>query len=202
MIAIIDYGVGNVASMKNMLKKSGHNAFLTNDHEEIRKADKLILLGIGAFDSCAKNLEEYNLREILYECAVKKGTPLLGVCVGMQLLAKSSEEGELKGLNFIPSIVKKFSFTNGNLKIPHMGWNTIIPQEKNPLFKNLPDDAKFYFAHSYHIDCENDDHVGAITEYGYTFASSVYKENIFGVQFHPEKSHRFGMKILSNFAEL
>ena len=202
MIAIIDYGVGNVASMKNMLKKSGHDAFLTNNHEEIRKADKLILPGIGAFDSCAKNLEEYNLRDILYECVAKKGTPLLGVCVGMQLLAKSSEEGELKGLNFIPSIVKKFSFTNENLKIPHMGWNTIIPQETNPLFKNLPDDARFYFAHSYHIDCENDANVGAVTEYGYSFASSVYKENIFGVQFHPEKSHKFGMKILSNFAEL
>lgn len=202
MIAIIDYGVGNVASIKNMLKKSGHEAFLTNNHDELRNATKLILPGIGAFDSCAQNLDIFNLREILNELVITNQKPILGICVGMQLLSSKSEEGVLAGLDWIPSTVKKFSFTDSALKIPHMGWNVVSPQNNNPLFENLPEDARFYFAHSYHAHCANEEHIAAITHYGYDYASAISKDNIFGVQFHPEKSHKFGMKILSNFAEL
>jgi imidazole glycerol-phosphate synthase subunit HisH len=202
MIAIIDYGVGNVTSIKNMLRKSGFNAILTNNHEEIRAAEKIILPGIGAFDSCAENLTSYNLRDILTERAIEAHIPFLGICVGMQLLAENSEEGILPGLGFIPSKVKRFSFKDSNLKIPHMGWNTIHPKEDNPLFKDLPDDFRFYFAHSYHIACDNDSNIGATTQYGYNFAASVRKDNIYGVQFHPEKSLKFGMKVLANFASI
>lgn len=203
MIAIIDYGVGNVASIKNMLKKNGHDAFLTNNHDELRNATKLILPGIGAFDSCAQNLDVFYLRDILNELVLENQKPILGICVGMQLLAARSEEGHLDGLGWIPgAMVKRFSFADSILKIPHMGWNTIAPQNNNPLFANLPDDARFYFAHSYHVHCPDNQHVAAFTHYGYDYASAVSKDNIFGVQFHPEKSHRFGMKILSNFAEL
>ena len=202
MIAIIDYGVGNVASIKNMLKKSGHEAFLTNNHDELRNATKLILPGIGAFDSCAQNLDIFNLREILNELVITNQKPILGICVGMQLLSSKSEEGVLAGLDWIPSTVKKFSFTDSALKIPHMGWNVVSPQNNNPLFENLPEDARFYFAHSYHAHCANEEHIAALTHYGYDYASAISKDNIFGVQFHPEKSHKFGMKILSNFAEL
>ena len=203
MIVIADYDVGNVAAIKNMLKKCGHDSILSHDHNELRNASKIILPGIGAFDSCAQNLDTYDLRGILNECVLKKKTPILGICVGMQLLAAGSEEGVLSGLNWIDGYVKKFSFEdNISLKIPHMGWNTLLPQEGNPLFKDLEEDARFYFAHSYHFACKNAENEGATTNYAYKFASSVKNNNIFGVQFHPEKSHKYGMRVLSNFASI
>lgn len=202
MIAIIDYGVGNVAAIRNMLKKSGYQSSVTKSHDEIRQATKIILPGVGAFDSCAQNLDLYDLRGILKEMVIENEIPLLGICVGMQLLARNSEEGTLDGLGFIPSSVKRFKMDNPSFKVPHMGWNTIHPSPDNLLFKDLPDDARFYFVHSYHVVCDSKEHIGAITHYGYTFTSSVKNNNIYGVQFHPEKSHRFGMHILRNFAEI
>jgi imidazole glycerol-phosphate synthase subunit HisH len=202
MIVIVDYEVGNIAAIKNMLKKCGFDAILSHDHEVIGRASKIILPGIGAFDSCVQNLDKYELRGVLDECVLEKKIPILGICVGMQLLAKGSEEGVLSGLGWIDGFVKKFILEGTNFKVPHMGWNTLVPQFNNPLFKDLEDSARFYFAHSFHFTCKNPENEGAITNYGYRFASSVKKDNIFGTQFHPEKSHKYGMKILANFANL
>lgn len=199
MIAIIDYKTGNVGSILNMIRKIGKEAVITSDPVEIEKADKIILPGVGSFDTGMRNLEELGLIGVLNKKVIEEKTPLLGICLGAQLLFERSEEGVLPGLGWIDGEVRKFRFKDNALKVPHMGWNTIAIKKDDCLFNGAEGELRFYFVHSYHFVCS--DNVLAITDYGYEFPSVVRKGNIVGVQFHPEKSHKFGMQLLKNFIE-
>ena len=200
LIAILDYGVGNVGSMANMLKKLEVSCCVTSDPGEIRRADKLILPGVGAFDYGMKKLTEKGLVPILEEEVLGRQKPILGVCLGMQMFAKSSEEGNASGLGWIDGTVARFpTDSGGSLKVPHMGWNTVTPARPDALFQGMPEDARFYFVHSFHLSCPDEIATGH-TLYGTRFVAAVKHGNIRGVQFHPEKSHRFGMQLLANFA--
>jgi len=201
MIVIIDYGLGNLGSIKNMLKKIGSEGTISSEILDIEKADKLILPGVGRFDQGMKNLQGSGLIDALHGKVVKRKTPILGICLGMQLFARKSEEGELKGLGWIDAEAVRFKFNDkeSQLKIPHMGWNMVKIYQRNPLFEGMYPEPRFYFVHSYHVACRNEEEVLTQTFYGYEFASAIRKENIYGVQFHPEKSHKFGMKLLYNF---
>ena len=204
MIVIVDYGMGNLKSIQNMLKKVGAESIITSNVDDIANADKLILPGVGAFDNAVKNIENLGLRQILDKKVLQDKTPILGICLGMQLLTKNSSEGTLNGLGYIDGKTTRFSFNGEHtgLKIPHMGWNTIIKKKNSKLLNNMYSEPRFYFVHSYHIECNNDNDALFTTPYGYDFTSAVEKDNVFGVQFHPEKSHKFGMRLLKNFAEL
>jgi len=204
MIVIIDYKMGNIGSVLNMLKRIGAEAVISSDPREIEGADKLILPGVGAFDTGMKHLAESNLTNLLNEKVLERKTPTLGICLGMQLLTKRSEEGVLPGLGWIDGETVRFRFDadQSNLKIPHMGWNTVKIKTTDSLFKDLEDEARFYFVHSYRVVCHSDEDVLAVTHHGDDFVSAVQHENIMGTQFHPEKSHKFGMTLLRNFAEL
>jgi imidazole glycerol-phosphate synthase subunit HisH len=201
MLVIVDYGVGNLASIKNMLKKVGCDALISSNASDILSADKLILPGVGAFDTCANKLKESGLLSLLNKKALEDKIPLLGICVGCQLLMEKSEEGTEPGLGWIKGEVKKFDQQqmNDDLKIPHMGWTDVESNKPSLLFKNMYDDPRFYFVHSYYPAPINSDDVLMYANYGYKFAAAVEHENIMGVQFHPEKSHKFGMKLLENF---
>jgi imidazole glycerol phosphate synthase, glutamine amidotransferase subunit len=203
MIVIVDYGMGNLGSILNMLKKIGAQVIISSKHDEIEKADKLILPGVGAFDNGMKNLSDLGLISVLKSKVIDQRTPVLGVCLGMQLLGKRSEEGQLSGLGWLDAETLRFNFhgTNANLKVPHMGWNQINVHKKHPMFYNLEVVNRFYFVHSYYVVCANPDNVLASTTYGFNFTSAIIKDNIMGVQFHPEKSHTFGMRLLKNFVE-
>ena len=204
MITIIDYGAGNIKSIKNMLLKLGNEALITNSKDDILKAEKLILPGVGHFDHGMKALRNSGLEEALNQRVKEDKVPLLGICLGAQLLGKSSEEGDEAGLAWIDMEVVKFNqnLFNENLKIPHMGWNYIQSQNTSPLIQNLPKDPRFYFVHNYHMQCYHKEDILCTTQYGYEFTSVVAQNNVFGVQFHPEKSHVFGMRILENFSSL
>jgi len=195
--------MGNVASIQNILKRCNHQSIISNDPKVIEEADKLILPGVGSFDYGISNLEKLGIAEVLKKKVLIDKIPLLGICLGMQLLADSSEEGSLKGLGFIKAQSKKFEF-NGqrNLKVPHMGWNYVEAQKNTPLFNNAYEEMRFYFVHSYFVQCENDNDILGTTNYGHTFTSMINKDNIYGFQFHPEKSHKYGMLLLKNFVEL
>ena len=202
-IVIIDYKMGNVGSIINMVKKIGYKAIVSSNVQDIESADKLILPGVGAFDNGVKNLRKHDIVKIIEHKVIKKCTPILGICLGMQLFTESSEEGILHGLGWIKAKTIRFDFNGKNeLKIPHMGWNLVTPVVHNCLFSGLENDARFYFVHSYYVDCEKKDNIMGKTFYGINFTSAIQKDNIFGVQFHPEKSHRFGMIIIKNFLEL
>jgi glutamine amidotransferase len=203
-VAIIDYDMGNVGSIYNMLKKIGFKSKITADKKDIREADKLILPGVGAFDHGMKNLEELDLIDILNDKVLSEKVPVLGICLGMHLLTHRSDEGVKKGLGWIDGEVIKFSFDeqNKHLKVPHMGWNTIINFKNGTLTSNFNSEPKFYFVHSFYVDCKKEDDILMTTNYGFDFVSAVHHENIYGVQFHPEKSHKYGMNILKNFMEL
>jgi glutamine amidotransferase len=203
MIAIIDYGMGNLGSIANMLKKIGAKAVITSEAATIDAAEKLILPGVGAFDNGMKNLNDLGLIPLLNTKVLKQKTPVLGVCLGMQLITKSSEEGTLPGLGWVEAKTVKFEF-NGkphNLKIPHMGWNFMDLKQDNSILADMYESPRFYFVHSYHVVCQDQKDVLATTDYGYEFASAIAKENIIGMQFHPEKSHKFGMRLFKNFVE-
>jgi glutamine amidotransferase len=203
MIVIIDYGLGNLGSMANMLKKIGAQAVVSSDPLVIGEAEKLILPGVGSFDGGMKNLESRGLLQVLNERVLEGKVLILGVCLGMQLLSNKSEEGQMPGLGWLDAKTIRFNFkdANANLKIPHMGWNQLIVRQSHPLFADLEDINRFYFVHSYHVVCADQDNILATTSYGFDFTSAIVKDNIMGVQFHPEKSHRFGMRLLKNFAE-
>ena len=203
-IIIVNYGMGNLGSIHNMLRYIGYEAFISADTDEIMGADKLILSGVGAFDGGVKNLIEGGFLFPLEKKVLDDKIPILGICLGMQLFSKRSEEGMLRGLGWLNAETVRFSFGDnaGNLKIPHMGWNTVTIEKNDPLFNRMPGDFRFYFVHSFHLLCANEEDVLGRTFHGYKFASAITKGNIYGVQFHPEKSHRFGMQILRNFAEL
>jgi glutamine amidotransferase len=211
MIVVVDYGMGNLGSILNMLKKIDAPAKISSDREEISAADKLILPGVGAFDTAMRNLHDSGLKDVLDELVLHRHRPTLGVCLGMQLLTGGSEEGNLPGLGWIAGTTKKFRFdgagAQADLKVPHMGWNTILPPKPGELVKPLArglDDppARFYFVHSYHVTVDEPSDAAAWTHHGYDFVSMVQRGHVMGTQFHPEKSHKFGMKVLRNFAEL
>lgn len=197
MITIIDLEMGNFGSVLNMCRKIELNAHLTNDIEEIEKADKIILPGVGHFDNAMINLEKLGLVEILKKKVFKDKTPILGICLGMQLLCYKSEEGRIPGLGWIEGEVIKFNLPI-KYKLPHMGWNYIEPDPNCLLFKDIKN-PRFYFVHNYHVQCQNPDIIMCKTKYGYDFVSGVKDKNIYGVQFHPEKSHSYGKKFLKNF---
>ena len=200
-ICIVDYGLGNSGSIQNMLKRIGQKSIISNDLNEINKADILFLPGVGSFDDGMNNLKKHNLIEILEEKVTLKKTPIVGICLGMQLLLEGSEEGSLPGLGWIKGRCKKFNFNENpqRLRVPHMGWNFINPsQENKDLFKLEAPEVRYYFVHSYYADLENASDELCETNYGFSFSSGIKKDNIIGFQFHPEKSHKFGMALLKN----
>ena len=200
MISIIDYGLGNVKAFSNIFKMLNVKHEITANFDAIEKSSKLILPGVGSFDWAMHKLTSSGLKELLDKVVIEKKIPILGICVGMQLMANESDEGELKGLGWIEGKVKKLSSNNKIEILPHMGWN-YVEIEKNNLFKGIKD-PNFYFLHSYFFEPESPNVVLGKTSYNEKFASIVNKENIFGIQFHPEKSHDNGISILKNFAEL
>lgn len=200
-IVILNYEVGNVGSILNMLKKIGANVCISNKKEEIENADKLILPGVGSFDYGIEMLEKSGLKELILEHALVKKKPILGICLGMQMLGLESEEGKLKGLGLIPFKTKKFVFEKKELKIPHMGWDKVKACKKDNIFTNIYDDQRYYFVHSYYVECEDEENELMSCIYGKEFTCAVKKNNIYGVQFHPEKSHKYGMKLLENFVK-
>lgn len=201
MICIIDYGMGNFGSIKNMFKKIGFKTLITSDPAEIENAGKIILPGVGSFDAAMNKIDELGIKSILEIKTKKEKIPILGICLGMQLLTECSEEGKLPGLGFVKAKTTKFP-TNIGLKIPHMGWNDVQITKLSPLTLDLPPEPRFYFVHSYCVHIENTHDSLLKTHYGIQFDSAIQHENIFGVQFHPEKSHKYGMKLLKNFGDL
>jgi len=203
MIAIVNYGVGNLASVKNMLKKAGYESELVSDAEAIERATKIILPGIGAFDHCMTEFNNSGLREAVTQKTLKDKTPLLGICVGLQMLMENSEEGVEPGLGWIAGKTVKFKKEKlGDLKIPHMGWTSVQIAKKTALTEGLGDQPRFYFVHSYYVQPDDKTDEMLTAHYGYEFTAAVNRDNIYGAQFHPEKSHKYGMKILENFARL
>jgi glutamine amidotransferase len=204
MIGIVNYGLGNILAFANIYKRLNIPAEITSTPQEVRQAEKIILPGVGAFDWAMTRLNESGLRDALEDMVVGDGKPVLGICVGMQMMANRSDEGRLDGLGWIDGEVKRFNHSAFIQKthLPHMGWNDALPQGNNNLFKNLDAGARFYFLHSYYFAPHNQDHVLAITDYGGPYASSVRCGSVFGVQFHPEKSHQWGIQLLKNFAEI
>jgi len=200
-IGIINYGVGNIASLINIIDKVGGSADVITSPTDVPKYNCLILPGVGSFDRAMSMLKEGNWVDAIDTHVLIAKKPILGVCLGMQLFTRSSEEGIELGLGYIEAETISFDRDkmNGKLCIPHMGWNTVDVQKKNVFFDHDEDEQRFYFVHSYHLVCDNQDNVLTISNYGYDFVSSVQKENIIGVQFHPEKSHRFGYDFFRRF---
>ncbi len=203
MIVIIDYKLGNLGSIQNMLRRIGADAIISGDPVEINRAEKIILPGVGSFDAGMQAIENSGLRPLLRELVVRKKRPTLGVCLGMQLLTRGSEEGRLSGLGWVgaQTFAFKFDSIDPKPKVPHMGWNSTEKTNSDPLFDSL-DEARFYFVHSYYVKCDSTENIIAKTDYAGEFVSAFRYGNIWGTQFHPEKSHRFGMRLLQNFAEL
>lgn len=198
MVAIIDYDMGNLGSIKNMIKKIGGKSVITNEKNIIAEASAIILPGVGSFDTGIRNLKKYDLFNLLQELVIEKKKPILGICLGMQLLGNSSEEGVEKGLSFVDADGIKFK-DDLQRKIPHMGWNFVNNQKGSSLFEDFTEIPRFYFVHSYYMKCNEADDILGISNYGIDFHSAFEKDNIFGVQYHPEKSHRFGMTLLKGF---
>ena len=204
MIGIVDYGVGNIKAVANIYNRLNINHFIIKKPEDFVMATRIILPGVGAFDFAMDRLEKSGLKEILSIKVLKDKIPILGICVGMQMLANSSEEGMLPGLGWIPGQVKKFdmSYSKQSFPLPHMGWNSIKPVIPSTLFNNLEVGCFFYFLHSYYFQCDDTKHILSRTCYGEEFASVIQINNIYGIQCHPEKSHQNGINFLKNFAEL
>ena len=204
MIGIVNYGVGNVRAIANIYARLGIAASIVDTADGVRRAERLILPGVGAFDWTMTHLNRSGLRDALTEKAVDEGCPVLGICVGMQMLARRSDEGSLAGLGWIDGDVRRFDVSSfaQRTHLPHMGWNNIRPANHDPLFRGLDDSARFYFLHSYYFAPDDPSQVVATTDYNGGFASGVRRGRMYGVQFHPEKSHEWGIRLLSNFAEI
>lgn len=204
MITIIDYGLGNIRAFVNLYKRINIDIKVASINEDLKEATKIILPGVGAFDHAMAQLNKSGLRENLEELVINKKIPVLGICVGMQMLANRSDEGVLPGLGWIKGEVKIFdkALIPYKTKLPHMGWNEVKPLKGNRIFNDFESVSRFYFLHSFYFNCASKDDVISETEYGINYASAVNYKNIWGVQFHPEKSHTNGIKLLKNFAEL
>ncbi|HRE51721.1 MAG TPA: imidazole glycerol phosphate synthase subunit HisH [Flavitalea sp.] len=203
MITIIDYGMGNLGSIQNMFKRIGAASQITGDIGKIASASKLLLPGVGAFDAAMTRIAESGILDILNKKVVEDKTPVLGICLGMQLLSRSSEEGKLPGLGWVSARTIRFNFPqDSSLKVPHMGWNRVNEVNKSELTRDLPEEPRFYFVHSYYVMADDPADVLMTTHYGHEFHSVIQHNNIYGAQFHPEKSHKFGMKLLENFSRL
>jgi len=201
-IAVVDYGHGNLGSILNMLKKLGAPCVLISDPDQLEGMEKIILPGVGAFDSGMRAIEERGFKEPLIKKVTTDRIPILGICLGMQMLGQGSEEGEAEGLGLVAGRCRRFSRNADiRLKVPHMGWAEVTPSKKAVLFSGINLPPRFYFVHSYYFECVNQFDVAAIATYGATFTAAVQHQNVFGVQFHPEKSHKFGMHLLRNFVE-
>ena len=203
MISIVNYGLGNVLAFYNIYKRLNIPVRLVSKNDEIKNSKKLILPGVGAFDWAIERLNRSGLREQIDEMVLDKKIPVLGVCVGMQIMADKTEEGKMQDLGWIPGFVQKFNLNDLKQKhpLPHMGWNQVYTNKKNLLF-SFNSNPEFYFLHSYYFDLKNNDHCLGKTNYGIKFASVINFGNIFGVQFHPEKSHNWGISLLKNFSKL
>lgn len=202
MIHVIDYGAGNVGSVLNMIGRIGAQATAVSERSKLATAEKILLPGVGSFDNAMLKLRALGFAEIIMERAAA-GVPLLGICLGMQLLASGSEEGHERGLGLVPGFVRRLPLNAAqpSLKVPHMGWNRVVPLRQSPLIQGLDESSRFYFVHSYYFECEALEDRLLETTHGITFVSGVERQNVMGVQFHPEKSHRFGLQLLKNFVE-
>ena len=203
-IVIIDYGMGNLGSIRNMLKYLGMGSIISNDIADIQRASKLVISGVGAFDNAIRNINALGLMPVLHDKVINESIPVLGICLGMQLFTRRSAEGSLPGFGWVPAEALRFDFTNDprRLKIPHMGWNQVEITKDSKLFTGMLQEPRFYFVHSYYCVCDDEHDALATTAYGHRFTSAIEKDNIYGVQFHPEKSHKYGMKLLDNFARM
>lgn len=204
MIVTVDYGTGNFGSIKNMLRKLGHASVISSETTDIMAATRLILPGIGAFDTGMKQLKATGVIDALNAKVLQEKVPVLGICLGMQLMTCGSAEGQVPGLGWIDATCQRFHFDPNpeKLKVPHMGWNYVYPQRKHFLMQEMHPEPRFYFVHAYHVKCNRKNDILLQTHYGYDFTASFQKENMMGVQFHPEKSHKFGMRLLDNFVKL
>ena len=203
MIALVNYGLGNILAFANIYRRLNVPVVVADTADMLAQADKIILPGVGSFDWAMSRLNESGMRACLDELVLGQHRPVLGICVGMQMMARRSEEGKLSGLGWIDGEVKKFdeaAFAQ-QTHFPHMGWNDVIPRRTDSIFKSM-ESPRFYFLHSYHFSTKNPEDVLAVTDYSGPFVSSIRSGNIFGAQFHPEKSHRWGIQLLKNFAEL
>lgn len=204
MIHIVDYGLGNTQAFITMYRRLGIETKRALSSADLVGANKLILPGVGAFDYAMQLLNGSGMRPALEDLVVKQGVPVLGICVGMQMLADHSEEGVTSGLGWVPGHVRGFADRqeSSSLPMPHMGWNDVLPEPDSALFKGFAEDARFYFLHSFYYDCLEKSHVSARADYGFNFECAVQNQNVFGVQFHPEKSHHWGAALLKNFADI
>ena len=201
MITIVESGAGNLGSIRNMLQKLGEPSRTASDPETVKTAEKLILPGVGAFDKAMHYLRKRELLPALDEAVLDRRVPILGICLGMQLFSSYSEEGQATGFGWVEATTRRFRFERSQgLKVPHMGWNEVREVTRHPLFVNM-EKLRFYFAHSYYVECADPRLMTATTKYGFDFCAAVHRENIVGTQFHPEKSHQFGLKLLRNFAD-
>lgn len=199
-IGIIDYGMGNLQSVRNALERLGCEVLISSSPEILAGADALILPGVGAFGEAMNNLEQRNLVGYLRRAVLEEGKPLLGICLGMQLLADSSEErGNFQGLSLIPGKVREIPVTGG-LRLPHIGWNGVSIRKRDPLFREVHEGGAFYFVHSYRFECDPS-YIAGVTDYGTDITAAVQKDRIFGVQFHPERSQHKGLRLLRNFVD-
>lgn len=204
MIVIIDYGMGNLRSVQKAFESVGADARISSNREEILSASAVVLPGVGAFRDCMRNLEELNLTEVVHK-TIQSGKPFLGICLGLQLLFETSEEfGPVRGLGVLRGKVARFSFPVSGTppKVPHMGWNTVKVVKHTPFFESIPDEAYFYFVHSYYVVPEDPEVVATTTSYGIDFVSGIQRDNIFAFQFHPEKSQSRGLALLKKFSQL
>jgi len=201
VITVIDYGMGNIGSLQNMIKKAGGTSQATSDPRAIMQAEKLILPGVGHFDQAMERLVALQLISILNEAVLQKHIKTLCICLGAQLATKSSEEGTRPGFGWLDAHTVRFRL-GSEYRIPHMGWNDISPTKESRLFIGMPKNPRFYFVHTYHLELNQKEDILAETEYGYKFTAAFEHENIYGMQYHPEKSHKYGMCIMKNFVEL
>ncbi len=202
-IIIVNYGMGNLNSVKKVLDRLQIDAIISSNPEDIISSRKIILPGVGHFGKAMFNLKNLNLTDALHEAVLVKKIPVLGICLGMQLLAKKSEEGDAEGLGWFDAKVKRFSISDKlKYKVPHIGWNRVNIKKNSPLMNGINEDSEFYFVHSYHLDTNDETDILNETRYDYAFTSAIAKDNIFGVQYHPEKSHDAGARMLKNFIDL
>lgn len=202
MIVILDYGVGNLGSLKNALRKIKIDAVISSSQKEIQQASKIIFPGVGSFDSAMNSIREHRLLDVLDDKVMQEKIPVLGICLGFQILSHSSDEGNELGFNWLQGKTTRIPRQSTSLKLPHYGWSKLSIRQDSDLFRAVPDNARFYFAHSFQVECPDQNSILSTSHYGVEFVSSAQQNNCYGVQFHPEKSHEVGLLVLKNFVEL